>query len=285
MIKKNEKIIRLVRNKGLMIGGIILLLLTIIALAAPVISPYDPNITNLQERLVRPFSESKIGNYHVFGTDSLGRDLFSRIIYGTRISLLVGLFGSIGAGLVGVTLGAIAGYYGRHIDSIIMRATDIGLSIPFVLLAMSVSLVLGSGLANVILVLSVTGWMNFARVTRGAAMKIRKEQYIEAATVYNCPSSRIIFRQMIPNLIAPIIVICSQQFGVMIYSEATLSFLGFGVPVDVPTWGRMISDGQAYISNYWWISTIPGIVLTITVIAAFLFGDGLRDYLDPKLSE
>lgn len=285
MIKKNEKIIRLVRNKGLMIGGIILLLLTIIALAAPVISPYDPNSTNLQERLVRPFSESKIGNYHVFGTDSLGRDLLSRIIYGTRISLLVGLFGSIGAGLVGVTLGAIAGYYGRHIDSIIMRATDIGLSIPFVLLAMSVSLVLGSGLANVILVLSVTGWMNFARVTRGAAMKIRKEQYIEAATVYNCPSSRIIFRQMIPNLIAPIIVICSQQFGVMIYSEATLSFLGFGVPVDVPTWGRMISDGQAYISNYWWISTIPGIVLTITVIAAFLFGDGLRDYLDPKLSE
>ena len=211
--------------------------------------------------------------------------LLSRIIYGTRISLLVGLFGSIGAGLVGVTLGAIAGYYGKHIDSIIMRATDIGLSIPFVLLAMSVSLVLGSGLANVILVLSVTGWMNFARVTRGAAMKIRKEQYIEAATVYNCPSSRIIFRQMIPNLIAPIIVICSQQFGVMIYSEATLSFLGFGVPVDVPTWGRMISDGQAYISNYWWISTIPGIVLTITVIAAFLFGDGLRDYLDPKLSE
>lgn len=285
MIKKNEKIIRLVRNKGLMIGGIILLLLTIIALAAPVISPYDPNSTNLQERLVRPFSESKIGNYHVFGTDSLGRDLLSRIIYGTHISLLVGLFGSIGAGLVGVTLGAIAGYYGRHIDSIIMRATDIGLSIPFVLLAMSVSLVLGSGLANVILVLSVTGWMNFARVTRGAAMKIRKEQYIEAATVYNCPSSRIIFRQMIPNLIAPIIVICSQQFGVMIYSEATLSFLGFGVPVDVPTWGRMISDGQAYISNYWWISTIPGIVLTITVIAAFLFGDGLRDYLDPKLSE
>ena len=285
MIKKNEKIIRLVRNKGLMIGGIILLLLTIIALAAPVISPYDPNSTNLQERLVRPFSESKIGNYHVFGTDSLGRDLLSRIIYGTRISLLVGLFGSIGAGLVGVTLGAIAGYYGRHIDSIIMRATDIGLSIPFVLLAMSVSLVLGSGLANVILVLSVTGWMNFARVTRGAAMKIRKEQYIEAATVYNCPSSRIIFRQMIPNLIAPIIVICSQQFGVMIYSEATLSFLGFGVPVDVPTWGRMISDGQAYISNYWWISTIPGLVLTITVIAAFLFGDGLRDYLDPKLSE
>ena len=285
MTKKNEKIIRLVRNKGLMIGGIILLLLTLIALTAPVISPYDPNITNLQERLVRPFSESKIGNYHVFGTDSLGRDLLSRIIYGTRISLLVGLFGSIGAGLVGVTLGAIAGYYGRHIDSIIMRATDIGLSIPFVLLAMSVSLVLGSGLANVILVLSVTGWMNFARVTRGAAMKIRKEQYIEAATVYNCPSSRIIFRQMIPNLIAPIIVICSQQFGVMIYSEATLSFLGFGVPVDVPTWGRMISDGQAYISNYWWISTIPGIVLTITVIAAFLFGDGLRDYLDPKLSE
>lgn len=285
MIKKNEKIIRLVRNNGLMIGGIILLLLTIIALAAPVISPYDPNSTNLQERLVRPFSESKIGNYHVFGTDSLGRDLLSRIIYGTRISLLVGLFGSIGAGLVGVTLGAIAGYYGKHIDSIIMRATDIGLSIPFVLLAMSVSLVLGSGLANVILVLSVTGWMNFARVTRGAAMKIRKEQYIEAATVYNCPSSRIIFRQMIPNLIAPIIVICSQQFGVMIYSEATLSFLGFGVPVDVPTWGRMISDGQAYISNYWWISTIPGIVLTITVIAAFLFGDGLRDYLDPKLSE
>lgn len=285
MKEKNVTLIRIARNKGLMIGGIILIIVIFMALLAPVISPYDPNETDLKQRLSKPFSVSKTGDYHVFGTDSLGRDILSRIFYGARISLVVGFIGSIGAGIIGVILGAMAGFFGKWVDGLIMRITDVGLSIPFVLLAMAISLFLGSGLSNVILVLSITGWMHFARVTRSAALKVANEQYIEAAKAYDTPSARIIGRHMIPNLVASIIVICSQQFGVMIYSEATLSFLGFGIPVEIPTWGRMISDGQAYIANYWWVSTVPGVFLTITVIAAFLFGDGLRDFLDPKLSE
>ena len=280
-----RKTVRALKNRGLMIGTAILLLIVLIAVFAPLISPYNPNEVDLSKRLLKPGSVAKDGNFYLLGTDSLGRDQLSRMIYGSRVSVLVGLLGAVGAGIIGTVLGAVAGYFGGKIDEVIMRIVDIGLAIPFVLLAMSISLFLGSGLLNVVMVLSVTGWMRFTRVTRGVALKVRKEVYIEAAITYNCPSRRVIFRHMIPNLIAPIIVICSQQFGVMIYSEATLSFLGFGVPVDMPTWGRMVADGQSYIASSWWISTIPGILLTITVIAAFLFGDGLRDYLDPRLDD
>lgn len=285
-MKKVRRVFRrVIKNKGLTIGLFIMILFVFIALAAPLLAPYDPNEVNLMRRLLPPGTTSKIGSYHLLGTDSLGRDLFSRIIYGTQVSLVVGFLGSVFAGIVGTLLGSIAGFFGGKVDETIMRMVDIGLSIPFVLLAMSISLFIGSGLLNVVLVLCCTGWMKFARVTRGAALKIRQEVYIEAARAYDCPPARIIFRHLIPNLISPIIVICSQQFGVMIYSEATLSFLGFGVPVSTPTWGRLISDGQSYIATSWWVSTIPGIVLTIMVIAAFLVGDGMRDYLDPKLTD
>lgn len=278
-----KKVTRAFRNPGLTIGAAILLLIVLVALFAPLFAPYDPNAVELGQRMLKPGSISRNGTYHLFGTDSLGRDMVSRIVYGARVSLLIGALGAVGAGIVGTVLGAISGYFGGKLDELIMRIVDIGLSIPFVLLAMSISLFLGNGLFNVVIVLSLTGWMRFARVTRGAALKIRQETYIEAALAYKCSSFRVIFRHLIPNLVAPIIVICSQQFGVMIYSEATLSFLGFGVPVEIPTWGRMIADGQSYIAHSWWISTIPGVVLTVMVIAAFLFGDGLRDYLDPRL--
>lgn len=285
MIGQLKKTIwKMMKNPGLVIGVLILSFFVVLALLAPLIAPYAPDEMNLGRRLLSPGSYSSAGTFHLFGTDSLGCDILSKTIYGARISLLVGFLGAVLAGIVGTVLGAVAGFFGGLADEVIMRVVDIGLSIPFVLLAMSISMVMGAGLLNVVIVLCFTGWMQFARVTRGAALKIKQEVYIEAAQAYQCPSARIIRKHLIPNLIAPIIVICSQQFGVMIYSEATLSFLGFGVPIDTATWGRMISDGQSYIASSWWISAVPGIVLTIVVIAAFLLGDGLRDYLDPRLT-
>jgi len=273
----------ILKNPGLTIGLIVLGFFVLMAVFAPWLAPYPPDEMDLSRRLLAPGAISKAGTYHLFGTDSLGCDLLSKTIYGARVSLLVGCLGSVLAGIIGTALGSIAGYFGGMTDEFIMRIVDVGLSIPFVLLAMTISMVMGAGLLNVVIVLCLTGWMQFARVTRGAVLKIKQEVFMEAAQAYQCPPGRIIFRHLIPNLVAPIIVICSQQFGIMIYSEATLSFLGFGVSINTPTWGRMISDGQSYIASSWWISTIPGIVLTAMVITAFLIGDGLRDYLDPRL--
>lgn len=285
MTTQFQKTIRKIfKNPGLVIGVLVLSFFVLVAVFAPLIAPYAPDEMDLGRRLLSPGSYSKAGTFHLFGTDSLGCDILSKTIYGTRVSLLVGFLGAVLAGVVGTILGSMAGFFGGAVDEVIMRVVDIGLSIPFVLLAMSISMVMGAGLLNVVIVLCLTGWMQFARVTRGAALKIKQEVYIEAARAYQCPPARIICRHLIPNLMAPIIVICSQQFGVMIYSEATLSFLGFGVPIGTATWGRMISDGQSYIASSWWISTVPGIVLTLVVIAAFLLGDGMRDYLDPRLN-
>jgi len=274
----------MLKNPGLVIGLSVLSFFVLLAILAPVIAPYRPDEMDLGRRMLSPCSYSKAGTFHLFGTDSLGCDILSKTIYGARVSLLVGFLGAVLAGIVGTIIGSVAGYFGGVVDEIIMRIVDIGLSIPFVLLAMSISMIMGAGLLNVVMELCLSGWMQFARVTRGAALKLKQEVYIEAALAYQCPPFRMIWKHIIPNLVAPIIVICSQQFGVMIYSEATLSFLGFGVPVSTPTWGRMISDGQSYIASSWWISTIPGIVLTIVVIAAFLLGDGMRDFMDPRLS-
>ncbi len=270
-------------NYNLIIGLSFLCFIILIAIFAPIISPYDPTTVNLNNRLLPPLYYAE-NNFHMLGTDSLGRDILSRIIYGARISLLVGIISAFGAGIVGVIIGAVAGFFGRWVDELIMRIVDIGLSIPFLLLAMAVSMLLGSGLLNVVIILSITGWMQIARVTRGAALKEKEEIYIEAAYAYGSSPFRTLFKHLIPNLIAPIIVIISQQFGIMIYSESTLSFLGLGVPVEIPTWGKMIADGQNYIATAWWITVFPGIILTLTVIAAFLLGDGLRDFLDPKIN-
>ncbi len=283
--KRRQAVRRFCKNPGLVLGAAFLGVVILAALLAPLLAPYSTGATDLLHRMAKPVFLAGGDWRHILGTDSLGRDQLTRILYGARISLLVGATAVVGAGAVGILLGAIAGFFGGWVDEIIMRVVDIGLAIPFVLLAMTTSMLLGSGLFNVILVLSLTGWMQFARVTRGSALKVREETYIEAARAYGCRPARTIRKHLIPNLLAPLLVIGSQQIGVMIYAEATLSFLGFGVPVATPTWGRMIADGQNYVATAWWVSTTPGIVLTLTVVAAFLLGDGLRDYLDPKLKD
>lgn len=274
---------RFLREWGLVSSTLFLLFIIFIAVFGPVLAPYNPSAVDLENRFAKPFFLKGDNPRYILGTDSLGRDQLSRILYGARVSIIIAGASVIGAGIVGVILGAIAGFFGGWIDEVLMRIVDIGLSIPFLLLAMVISLLMGSGLLNVILVLSITGWMQFARVTRGSALKVKQETYIEAALAYGSSPLRIIFRHLIPNLMAPIIVIGSQGVGTMIYAEATLSFLGLGVPVGTPAWGGMIADGRNYLSTAWWVSTIPGIVLTLTVLAAFLVGDGLRDLLDPRL--
>ena len=255
----------------------------LMALAAPLVSPHDPNAMKPSERLSGPGVASGGGTAYLLGSDFLGRDVLSRIIYGARVSLLVGIFAVLGAGSIGVVVGAVAGYYGKWVDEVLMRLVDMGLAVPGLLLALVIVMLLGAGMWNVVLVLSATGWLGFARVTRGVTLSVKERDFILAARSYGAADSRIITRHLIPNLIAPIIVLGSQQLGVFIYAESSLSFLGLGVPLETPTWGSMIAQGRSYLDTSWWVSTLPGIVLTITVLGAFYFGDGLRDALDPRL--
>ena len=255
----------------------------LMALAAPLVSPHNPNAMKPSDRLSGPGFAPGGQPPYLLGTDFLGRDVLSRIIYGARVSLVVGLFAVLGAGSIGVVVGAVAGYYGKWVDEVLMRVVDMGLAVPGLLLALVIVMLLGAGLWNVVLVLSSTGWLGFARVTRGVTLSVKERDFILAARSYGAADSRIITRHLIPNLIAPIIVLGSQQLGVFIYAESSLSFLGLGVPLDTPTWGSMIAQGRSYLDTSWWVSTLPGIVLTITVLGAFYFGDGLRDALDPRL--
>ena len=274
---------RFLGERSLLLGAAVLIIVGFMALAAPLVSPHDPNVMKPSDRLSEPVFVPGGEFAHPLGTDFLGRDVLSRIIYGARVSLVVGLFAVLGAGSIGVVVGAVAGYYGKWVDEVLMRLVDMGLAVPGLLLALVIVMLLGAGMWNVILVLSSTGWLGFARVTRGITLSVKERDFILAARSYGAADSRIITRHLIPNLIAPIIVLGSQQLGVFIYAESSLSFLGLGVPLDTPTWGSMIAQGRSYLDTSWWVSTLPGIVLTITVLGAFYLGDGLRDALDPRL--
>lgn len=274
---------RLLGERSFLLGAAVLATVGFMALAAPILSPHDPNAMKPAVKLSEPIFLSGGGTTYLMGTDFLGRDILSRIIYGARVSLVVGLCTVLGAGIFGVIVGAVAGYYGKWIDEVLMRLVDIGLALPGLLLALVIVMLLGAGMFNIILVLSVTGWLGFARVTRGVTLSLKERDFILAARSYGASDSRIIIRHLIPNLMAPITVLGSQQLGVFIYAESSLSFLGLGVPLDTPTWGSMIAQGRSYLDTSWWVSTLPGIVLTVTVLGAFYVGDGLRDALDPRL--
>ena len=266
-IPRNVK--RLLGERSLLLGSVVLVTVGFMALAAPILAPHDPAAMKPSVRLSEPIFLSGGGTNYLLGTDFLGRDVLSRIIYGARVSLLVGLCTVLGAGIIGVVVGAVAGYYGKWTDEILMRLVDMGLAVPGLLLALIIVMLLGAGMFNVILVLSVTGWLGFARVTRGVTLSLKERDFILAARSYGAADSRIIIRHLIPNLVAPITVLGSQQLGVFIYAESSLSFLGLGVPLDTPTWGSMIAQGRSYLDTSWWISTLPGIVLTVTVLGGF----------------
>lgn len=264
-------------------GSVFLLFICFVALLAPLLAPYPAGQQNLDRVQLPPFATSIENTFHLLGTDALGRDLLSRMIYGGRISLLVGVTVVVVAGLIGVPMGLLSGYLGKSIDTLIMRLVDIQLAVPFILLAIAIMAVLGTGLGNVILVLGISSWVGYARIVRGAVLSLREQPFIEAAHCIGLSSGRLIFRHLLPNVWTPVIVLATQGVGGAILAESSLTFLGLGISPLIPTWGSMVADGRNYLTTAWWISTFPGLLLTTTVLAIYFLGDGLRDVLDPRL--
>ena len=273
---------QLFKSGTAVVGAIMVVTVFTVALFAPWLSPHDPLEQDIMNRLQPPAWAEDGSRDNLLGTDTLGRDLLSRIIHGSRISLTVGIAAVVLSGGVGVTLGLISGYYGGWLDSIVGRVADVQLSIPFLVLAIAVVAIIGASMINLILVLSVNTWVLYYRVVRSEALSVREEEYVAAARVTGGTALRIIFKHILPNVSASIIVIGTLLVANMIIFEASLSFLGLGVPPPTPTWGRMIADGREYIATAWWISTFPGLAILLTVLGINLLGDWLRDMLDPK---
>ena len=264
-------------------GIAVLLLMGGAALAAPQIAPWDPGRQMLVKRLRPPMWQERGLREHPLGTDHLGRDILSRILYGGRISLGVGLSAVTLSGLIGVTLGLLAGFHGGRIDAFIMRVVDVFLAIPYILLAMGVVFALGPSLLNVILVMAVTRWVQFARIVRADVLSIREREFVSGARARGNRSMRLLLRHVLPNALTPIIVVATLELAFMIIYESALSFLGLGVQPPTPTWGWMLSDGRNYVTTAWWLATFPGLAIMLTVLAVNLLGDWLRDTLDPRL--
>lgn len=251
----------------------------------PQIAPKDPNRQNIIARLQPPMVESRAGGVEFYlGTDGLGRDVLSRLIYGARVSLLVGLTAVMIGGTIGTSLGMVAGYFGGRIDDVIMRLADIQLAFPFILLAIMFLVVLGQGVLNLILILGIGQWVTYARIARGQTISQREKEFVEAARALGASTGSILFRSVLPNILAPLIVIASFNIASVILSEAALSFLGLGVPPTIPTWGGMLAESRDQIlAGRWWLSVFPGVAIMLTVLSFNILGDWLRDLLDPRL--
>jgi peptide/nickel transport system permease protein len=274
---------RLLRSKMALISSIVLLLVTLAAIFAPFITPNDPADLALIRRLKEPGYVSEEGSQYWLGTDTIGRDVYSRMIYGARISLVVGLSAVLVSGTVGVALGLLAGFYRGWIDDVIMRIADIQLSFPTILLALAIMAVLGPGLDKIIIVLGLTGWVQYGRIVRGEVLSIKEEEFVTAARAIGQRDWRIIFQHILPNIWSPVIVIASFSVASNIVSEASLSFLGVGVPPQIPSWGVMLAEGRQYIGVAEWLTIPPGVAISLTVLAINIVGDWVRDFLDPRL--
>ena len=276
----------LVTSRWALVGMLILFIVTFVAIFGPQLAPFDPNRQNIMMRLLEP-GEAGAGDLtYWLGSDQLGRDVFSRLLYGARVSLLVGVAAIAVGGTIGIIAGLVSGYYGGWIDDVIMRLGDIQLAFPFILLAIMFLVVLGPGLVNIILVLGIGQWITYARIVRAQTLSLREKEYVEAACAMGDSTFSILFRTILPNIIAPLTVIASFNVAGVILSEAALSFLGLGVPPDVPTWGSMLSESRDHLlSNKWWMSPFPGLAIIFTVLAFNIIGDWLRDFLDPRLKE
>ncbi len=268
---------RLLRNPVAMTGGIVVIVLVAVALSATQIAPYDPLAQDLANSLAPP------SPLHLAGTDVHGRDIFSRIISGTAISLRIGFLGMLLGCVVGVTLGLISGYYGGWLDTVIMRVLDVQLAFPGLLLAICIVAIIGPGLENVIVAVGIFSVPVFARVTRGCVLGLKQQDYVLAARMIGAQDRRIMISHMLPNTLAPILVIGTLRIGTAILTAASLSFLGLGAQPPIPEWGAMLSDGRSYLTIAPHVATTPGLAILVTVLSFNLLGDGLRDALDPKL--
>lgn len=252
------------------------------AIFGPIIHPFDGVGVRTGDRLEAPGATLRDGSRAWLGTDQVGRDVLAQVLEGARISLLVGTATILLAGTIGLVLGVIAGFRGGFIDSLLMRLADIQLAFPSILLAILIAAVLGPSVANVILTLSLTRWVIFGRVARAATLAVKEREYVLAARATGVPSTRLLIRHIVPAAIPPLLVVATVEVGLVIIAEASLSFLGLGTPPGRPSWGQMVADGRAYLNNAWWIATMPGAALSLLVLAIGLFGDQVRDELDPR---
>ncbi|WP_253701154.1 nickel transporter permease [Bacillus sp. FJAT-29814] len=281
--KRERKIVtffkRLIKSPFGLLGFLVIVAVCFIGVAAPIIAPHDPVATDLSKKLLPPLTTD-----YLLGTDQLGRDILSRIIYGTRISLIIGFTTVFFAGIIGTVVGIIAGYFRGWIDALLMRIVDVQLSFPFILLVLIINAVLGTGLKNIILSLIIVGWITYARVVRSEVLAIREKEFILSCYATGVPRWEIIVKHIVPNLLTPMIVLASLQVSTFIIAEASVSFLGFGVQPPTPAWGNMLNEGKNFILSSWWLITFPGIAIVITTLGINLFGDWLRDELDPEIN-
>ena len=273
----------ILHNPQGLFGLLVLTIFFLICIFASKINTHDPNLIFLEKRLLKPYFIDEKNGDGVFGKDSLGRDVYSLTIYGSRVSLVVGTLSVIIGISLGVPLGLISGYYGGIIDLIIMGISDIQYSIPFLVLLIAVIAFVGGGIANVIIFMGIASWVTFARVVRSEVLKVKNLDYIDSAKAMGFNNMRIIFLHVLPNVSAPLIVVSTLNFGNMILTESALSFMGLGVEPTIPSWGRLLAESRAYINTAWWPAFFPGISIFMVVLSANLLGDSIRDYFDPKI--
>jgi peptide/nickel transport system permease protein len=275
---------RLASRRTALFGLVVVLVVVLTAVASPLISPFDPIEQDLGDlRLKPPGFRDAAGRVHPLGTDHLGRDLLARVVYGARPALLVGFAAVVISGVIGMAAGLIAGYFGGRLDDALMRLADIQLAFPFILLAIAVIGVLGPSLTTIIVVIGVSSWVVYARIVRSAVLSLREREFVQAALALGGGDGRVLLRHILPNALTPWLVVATLDMARVIVIESALSFLGLGVQPPTPTWGGMLADGRVYISTAWWLATFPGLAILITVLGINLFGDGLRDTLDPRL--
>ena len=264
----------------------ILVAVTVVAALGPWLAPADPGRQSIVSRLAAPLGADPQGMTHWLGSDVLGRDVLSRLLYGARISLLVGLAAITVGGAIGILAGLLAGYFGGWVDDVLMRLADMQLAFPFILLAIMFLVVLGPGVGNLILVLGIGQWVTYARIVRAETLSLREKEFVEAARALGDSTAAILFRTILPNIVAPLTVMASFNVASVILTEAALSFLGLGVPASVPTWGSMLAESRdTLLANKWWLAVFPGLAIMLTVLSFNILGDWLRDLLDPRLRE
>jgi peptide/nickel transport system permease protein len=281
-----RKILRkLIENKSAIFGLIMVLGVIFCAIFAPVISPHDPILQDVEKRLIPPVGQEGADPNYLLGTDHLGRDIVSRLIYGARISIVVSVSAVALSAVLGTLIGLFSGFYGGKVDNIFMRIADVQLAFPFILLAIAIIAVLGPDLQNIIITMAITGWVIYARVVRAEVLSLREKEFITSVRALGGSNGRIIFRHLFPNVVPPIIVIITLEMARMIIMEAALSFLGLGIQPPTPTWGGMLADGRVYLVTSWWLATFPGLVIMLVVLGINLLGNWLRDMLDPRLTQ
>jgi peptide/nickel transport system permease protein len=267
------------------VSVVIITVMVLGALAAPLIAPHSPTEQSLPEKLLPPAWEAGGGRNHLLGTDVLGRDVLSRLIYGARVSLIVAAVALLAGGGIGLMVGIVSGYLGGRVDSFLMRVVDATLTFPTILIALLLAVSLGPGLRTISIAITVLIWARFARVVRGEVLAVKARDFVALARVHGCSHLRIMVVHIVPNVLNTFMVLLTLHIGFVIIVEASLSFLGAGIPPPTPSWGQMVADGRSHIASAWWLSVVPGAAIMLVVLAFNLFGDWLRDWLDPRLRQ